>query len=214
MAQANQPGNGAIVWAFFRGNVSAQNNFPRAHIRGQVRVGQSGANPKDAPAHSFKVVVVGQKAGVKLGMQKWQCGDVSSLTNLNGLSLTAVTGANKALRDAVGAKTLNVVEPASLLKVQVPKVGIVNLGPTVFRGIPVWHLQLKEKQTQVVKKQKVAVVLTANLWISQMDYTLRRVTAFLKERAGPISAHFGMWEVFSRFNESVPINLPPACAAA
>ena len=78
MTQANQPGNGAIVWAFFRGDVSGQNNFPRAHIRGQVRVGQSGANPKDAQAHSFKVVVVGQKAGVKLGKQKWQCGDVSS----------------------------------------------------------------------------------------------------------------------------------------
>ena len=112
------------------------------------------------------------------------------------------------MRDAVGGRTLNVVEPASLLNVKVPKVGIVNLGPTVFRGIPVWHLQLKEKQTEVVNKQKVTVHVIANLWISQLDYTLRRVTASLKERAGPVTADFGMWEVFSRFNENVPIESP------
>ncbi len=74
-----------------------------------------------------------------------------------------------------------------------------------------WHLQLKEKQSSTVKNQKVAVLLTANLWISEMDYTVRRITASLQGRSGPATVSFSLWDVLSRFNENVPIQLPPAC---
>ena len=212
-AQAGVPGGGAIVWALFRGDVSGRNYSPSAHIRGQVRLGQPGANPKNAQAKSFKLVVVGQNAGIKLGQQEWVCGSVASLTNLNALiPAGAITHMQHALRYAIGAKTLNMIDPASLLKVGVRKADVVNLGPTRFRGLPVWHLQLKEKQSATVKNQKVAVLLTANLWISQMDYTVRRITASLQGRAGPATVSFSLWDVLSRFNENVPINLPTSCA--
>ena len=97
-----------LLWLFFRGAIAPQSTPPKAHLRGQVRVGYECANPKDAQGHSFKAVVVGQNAGLKLGKQKWVCGNASSLTNLGAvvISSKAIAGARKAERDAVVTNSL------------------------------------------------------------------------------------------------------------
>jgi hypothetical protein len=86
-----------------------------------------------------------------------------------------------------------------------------NAGATVVAGVPVWHIQAQERETESFSHK--TILAPVDLYISQVDFTLLSEHLALTLHNGKTAVRATVTSVISRYGEPVNAVLPSVCTA-
>lgn len=203
--------------ATFHGDIRVRNT-PALQLKGQFRA--------ITQARNFKIKYANRVAAAKIGKQPWQC-----------LPVSVPTPGSVTPGAAMGLLKLH-----RWLRHLAQQVRLVNLGSGVFNGVPVWDIQARLHTrlnlstllaatpasvavgfAGVAQRHELRRLITlphpwlnvkANLWVSQLNYSLQRVAVSARLRLKQATVGLKFWIDVTRYGEMVPIKAPPACSAA
>jgi hypothetical protein len=180
---SSQQLNHVHILANFHGDSSSQHK-PRVHLYLALQVTGLGQSiPTTIPAN-LELILVGQQVAVRMGNRPWQCTSLKSVRNGAG-----VPGATTSSSPMVHLRKL------------------VDLGPDMIQGVPVWHVRLV--YTVAIKKQQA--LLRSDIYIDQSNYLVRRYTAVTHFRIQGLAFQEMLSADLSRYGEHIQILLPSAC---
>lgn len=202
--------------AFFRGDFAA-GTTPAFHGRGQLRGPGS--------VQGFKFVGNESQVASKVGASPWTCVNASDVSTSTSPSMLPPAEL-KALR----------YYGRSLAR----KVRYADFGSTVYNGKPSWHVQARlatklnlapllavyikevsaskttsahqKRLMDVLKLPTPWVILKANVWINQLNYTIQKVTIFGKLRVSDAKIKIMFGDMFTHYGEAVKATLPGHCS--
>ena len=184
--------------AFFRGDFADQ---PKVAFHGQGQLRALGE------VEGLRFVGTNQEVAGKAGNSQWSC-----------VTAGSISSSSPSMLPPAELKYIRVFE-LSLAR----QVRYADLGSTVYEGKPSWHLQtrlvtrldlaplyaiLAEEMSSVKKAvtipriQQPWIHVKANFWINQLNYTLQKVTLFIKVRTKRETVQLMLGDKLSHYGEA------------